>query len=152
MSEIYTDYLPQRSKKKKINYAKKNIPSGIYYVKNIETYRVDNNNVKSYKNDELPYSNNNNCNNLNNNNNNNNKISRGSCDIFEIGCPCLPYSKKKKKLREQGAMVDKPADYNLYPGKYGSLRTHGWYDVKVYYKYGPKWVMHEDGKLYYYEY
>ena len=60
--------------------------------------------------------------------------------------------KQKKKLREQGSIVDKPADYDLYPGKYGSLRTHGWYDVKVYYKYGPKWVMHQDGKLYYYEY
>lgn len=147
MSEIYTDLLPQRKKKKKI--------------KNMETYRVNDVNVAAYKVHEKPYykksdyvyfNNKNTTNNNNNLNNNNNKITRGSCDIFEFGCPCLAYSKKKKKLREQGAMVDKPADYDLYPGKYGSLRTHGWYDVKVYYKYGPKWVMHDDGKLYHYEY
>ena len=86
MSEIYTNLLPQR-RRKKINYAKKNIPNRINYVKNLETYRVDNNNVKSYNIHELPYS---------NKNNNNNKIYRENCDIFEIGCPCLPYSNKKR--------------------------------------------------------
>jgi len=58
-------------------------------------------------------------------------------DIIELACPCLNYSIKKKNLRKQGSMVDKPHDYDLYPGKYGSIQTHGWHDVPVYYKYSP---------------
>jgi hypothetical protein len=73
-------------------------------------------------------------------------------DIMELTCPCLNYSIKKKNLRKQGYMVDKPYDYDLYPGKYGSIQTHGWYDVRIYYKYSSYYVLREDGKYYYYEY
>ena len=49
-------------------------------------------------------------------------------------------------------MVDKPHDYDLYPGKYGSIQTHGWHDVPVYYKYSPYYILGQDGRYYYYKY
>ena len=52
------------------------------------------------------------------------------------------YDKKKNNLRESGYIVDKPIDYknNLY----GSIKTHGFWDVKVYYKYGVTYHLEDD--------
>lgn len=52
------------------------------------------------------------------------------------------YDKKKNNLRESGYIVDKPLDYNN--DLYGSIKTHGFWDVKVYYKYGITYHLEDD--------
>lgn len=47
-------------------------------------------------------------------------------------------------MKKTGYLVEKPYDY--HPDKYGSTRTHGFTDIKVYYKYGVTFYLEEDGK------
>jgi len=54
------------------------------------------------------------------------------------------YNKKKENFKKSGYLVEKPYDY--HPDKYGSTRTHGFRDIKVYYKYGVTFYLEEDGK------
>jgi hypothetical protein len=55
------------------------------------------------------------------------------------------YHKKKYNMRNSGYILDKPIDYS--PSKYGSLKTHGFFDVKVYYRYGVSTYLEEDGSI-----
>lgn len=52
------------------------------------------------------------------------------------------YSKKKNNMRESGYIVDLPIDYSS--SEYGSIRTHGFWDVKTYYKYGLTYHLEEN--------
>lgn len=71
-------------------------------------------------------------------------------DIFVNLCCHRRYKKKYFHLKENGYIVNKPKDYNSL--KYGFIKTHGIFDVGVYYKYAPKWILEENGKLSYYNY
>ena len=124
----------------------------IHTVKNKSIHREEY--VKNNDNNDNTKNNNNTNNNTNNKNKNNrdNNVLTCNFDIIELACPCLNYSIKKKNLRNQGYMVDKPYDYYLYPEKYGSIKTHGWHDTRVYYKYSPYYTLELDGKYYYHEY
>ena len=64
-----------------------------------------------------------------------------------VCCFCIytkNYKKKKENLRKSGYIVDKPKDFKI--DKYSSTRTHGFWDVKVYTKYGLTSYLEEDGK------
>jgi len=63
-----------------------------------------------------------------------------------ICCCCIytkNYNKKKENFRKSGYIVDKPSDYNSE--KYSTTKTHGFWDVKVYNKYGITFYLEEDG-------
>ena len=55
------------------------------------------------------------------------------------------YHKKKNNMRKSGYIVDRPVDYS--PSKYGTLKTHGFFDVKVYYRYGISAYLEKDGSI-----
>ena len=59
---------------------------------------------------------------------------------------CINYNNKYENLKKAGTLVDKPNDYT--PEKYGYIKTHGIFDVGVYYKYGDTWTL-EDGRFHY---
>lgn len=63
---------------------------------------------------------------------------------FEYLCLCLPYVKKKRQFRNLNYIVDKPYHHQ----NYSFVKTHGWYDVGVYSKYGPIYILEEDNKIY----
>ena len=71
-------------------------------------------------------------------------------DIFVNMCCNRSYKKKYFDLKKSGYKVNKPKDYN--GENYGYIKTHGIFDVGFYYKYGPKWVLEENGKVTYYNY
>ena len=48
-------------------------------------------------------------------------------------------------MRKSGYIVDRPFDYS--PSKYGCLKTHGFFDVKVYYRYGISAYLEKDGSF-----
>lgn len=55
------------------------------------------------------------------------------------------YNRKKNSMRKSGYIVDRPFDYS--PSKYGCLKTHGFFDVKVYYRYGISAYLEKDGSF-----
>lgn len=52
------------------------------------------------------------------------------------------YDRKKNNLRESGYIVDRPNNYQN--DLFGSIKSHGFWDVKVYYKYGITYNLEED--------
>ena len=72
--------------------------------------------------------------------------------VLNLFCCCLlrNYFKKKNHLLKIGYIVDKPIDYS--PSKYGYIKTHGWYDVGSYYKYGCYFILNEKNKYEFYNY
>ena len=62
-------------------------------------------------------------------------------DFYDFSfCNCI--NRKKLKLKKSGYIVDRPRDFSYE--KYGSIRTHGFWDVKVYYNYGSVYYLDEN--------
>ncbi len=77
------------------------------------------------------------------------KKHRNNCNIITL--LLLPFiypfwfCMKKEKLRKSGYTVDKPDDFDY--DNWGSIQTHGMWDVPIYYKYGKTYSYQELRKI-----
>lgn len=72
-------------------------------------------------------------------------------EIFLFPCSFgYNYRKKYNNYKKSGYILTLPLDHSY--NKYGYIKTHGKFDVGVYYKYGNIWVLNENNKFEYLSY